>query len=239
MTKKAIVIGASSGIGRALVVELAKNGYTVGLMSRRINLLEDLQKEIPTETHASHLDMTHPEEARQKVKDMIEKLGGLDLLIINAGTGHINPKLEWNKEKDTIDTNVSGFCALATLGYNYFSSKNDGILVGISSIGALMANNHAPAYNASKAFVSNYLEGLQKKAYLEKKEITIIDIKPGYVDTPMAQGDGKFWVATPEKAAEQIYSAIKNKKKHAYITKRWRLIGWCLKLLPKWVLQRV
>ena len=87
--------------------------------------------------------------------------------------------------------------------------------------------------------MSNYLEGLRIKAFQEKLSITITDIKPGFVDTDMAKGEGKFWVATPQRAAEQIYSAIKKQKQHAYITHRWRLIGWALKLMPNWLYQRV
>ena len=77
-----------------------------------------------------------------------------------------------------------------------------------------------------KAYMSNYLEGLRKKAHKENLPIAVTDIKPGFVDTEMARGEGKFWVASPQLAAEQIYSAIVHKKSHAYITRRWRLIGW-------------
>jgi short-subunit dehydrogenase len=147
--------------------------------------------------------------------------------------------LDWLKEQHTLDVNVYGFCALAGLAYNYFAEQGHGHLVGISSIGALRGNPVAPAYNASKAFMSNYLEGLRKKAFKDKIQITITDIKPGFVDTDMAKGEGKFWVASPRSAAEQIFAAIRNKKAHAYITRRWCLIGWLLKLMPNWLYQKV
>lgn len=82
-------------------------------------------------------------------------------------------------------------------------------------------------------------KGLRKKAFQDNTPIIITDIKPGFVDTDMAKGEGKFWVATPQQAAEQIYSAIQRRKKHAYITHRWRLIGWVLKLMPNWLYQRI
>lgn len=236
--KKAIVIGASSGIGRALSISLAKNGYEVGLMARRTDLLETLQNEIPTKTHVGHIDLSNALEALEKLRTMIQTLQGVDLVVINSGTGFLNPELDWTKEQQTLDVNVYGFCALAGELYKFFSQQKQGHLVGISSIGALMGNSIAPAYNASKAFMSNYLEGLNKKAFQEKLPIVITDIKPGFVDTAMAQGDGKFWVATPQKAAEQIYSAIHKRKRHAYITHRWRLIGWVLKLMPHWLYLR-
>ena len=89
-----------------------------------------------------------------------------------------------------------------------------------------------PAYNASKAFMSNYLEGLRVRARTAGLPILVSDIRPGFVDTAMAQGKGLFWVASPQKAASQIYKAIHCQAKHAYVTKRWSVIAWLLKVLP-------
>lgn len=237
--KKAIIIGASSGIGKALAFTLAKNGYEVGLMARRVELLEALQQQITTKTYVGHIDISQASEAIEKMQNMIQEMGEVDLIIINSGIGFLNPQLDWLKERQTLDVNVYGFCALAGLVFNYFSKQGHGHLVGISSIGALRGNHIAPGYNASKAFMSNYLEGLRKKAFKDGKEITVTDIRPGFVDTDMAKGGGKFWVASPSKAAEQIYFAIQSKKSVAYITRRWRLIGWLLKLMPNWMYQRM
>lgn len=237
--KKAIIVGASSGIGRALALTLANNGYEIGLMARRIELLESLQQETSSKTYIGHIDISKTTEAIEKLQSMIQDMGNVDVIIINSGTGFLNPELDWEKERQTLDVNVYGFCALAGVAYNYFSNQGYGHLVGISSIGALRGNHIAPAYNASKAFMSNYLEGLRKKAFKDNMKITVTDIKPGYVDTEMAKGDGKFWVASPSKAAEQIYSVIQHKKTQAYITYRWRLIGWLLKCMPDWVYNRI
>lgn len=236
--KKAIVVGASSGIGKELAVTLAKNDYEVGLMARRLELLANLQQKIPTKTYIGHLDISQVNDALEKVKNMIQKMGSVDLIIINSGIGFINPELDWQKERQTLDVNVYGFCALAGMAYNYFSKQGHGHLVGISSISALKGNDLAPAYSASKAFMSNYLEALYKKAFKDKAQIIVTDIKPGFVDTDMAKGKRTFWVASPSKAAEQIYSAILHKKQHAYITHRWRLIGWLLKIMPEWIYKR-
>lgn len=134
---------------------------------------------------------------------------------------------------------MNGFCALAVIAFNYFSAQGHGHLVGVSSIGALRGNDIAPAYNASKAFMSNYLEGLRKKAFKGGIPIIVTDIKPGFVDTKMAKGGNKFWVASPAQAAEQIYSVIQRKKTHAYIIRRWCLIGWLLKFMPNWLYDRI
>lgn len=237
--KKAIIIGASSGIGKELAIVLAKNGYEVGLMARRTELLEALKNEISTKSYVSHIDLNKIPESIEKVGNMIQTMQGVDLVIINSGIGFLNPELDWLKEQQTLDVNVYGFCAVVGEVYKFFAKQRKGHIVGISSIGALRGNPIAPAYNASKSFMSNYLEGLRKKAFQEKLSIIVTDIKPGFVNTDMAKGDGKFWVATPQKAAEQIYSAINKQKKHAYITHRWRLIGWILKLMPNWLYQRM
>jgi short-subunit dehydrogenase len=237
--KKAIIIGASSGIGRELAITLTKNGYEVGLMARRIELLETLKNEITTKSYIGLVDLSKIPEAIEKVSNMIQVMQGVDLIVINSGTGFLNPELDWSKEQQTLDVNVYGFCAIVGDAYKFFAKQGHGHIVGISSIGALRGNSLAPAYNASKAFMSNYLEGLRKKAFQEKLPIIVTDIKPGFVDTDIAKGEGKFWVATPQKAAEQIYLAIDKQKRHAYITHRWQLIGWILRLMPNWLYQRI
>jgi len=233
--KKALIIGASSGIGKELAIILAQHGYEVGLMARRVEKLEALHKQISTKTYIGYLDIASSVAAIERIQEIINRMGGLDLMILNAGVGFLNPELDSAKEIETINVNVQGFCVLAGWSYKYFASRGCGHIVGISSIGALRGNHLAPSYNASKAFMSNYLEGLRKKAFREKIPITVTDIKPGFVDTDMAKGEGKFWVASPKKAAEQIYTVIKAKKKRAYITHRWFLIGWLLKLMPDWL----
>jgi short-subunit dehydrogenase len=80
--------------------------------------------------------------------------------------------------------------------------------------------------------MSNYAEGLFIKAWKLKKNITITDIKPGFIDTKMAKGNKQFWVAPVHKAALQIIKAIDKKKRVVYITKRWWLVAQIMKWLP-------
>lgn len=238
-SKKGIIIGASSGIGRELARIMADDGWDLGLTARRIELLEELQKEIQTKTVIKKIDVSRVEEAVSLLGELIEELGGMDLAVISAGTGHINPDLEWEKEKDTIGVNVSGFTGMADAMMNYFIEKKSGHLVVISSIAAIRGEADAPAYNASKAYQSNYMQGLRKKAHKLKIPVTVTDIQPGLVDTAMAKGEGLFWVMPVKKAAKQICRAIRKKKKHAYITKRWRIIACFLKILPDWIYNRI
>jgi short-subunit dehydrogenase len=232
--KKAIIIGASSGIGRELAKVLASHDYVIGITGRRTQLLTELQAELPNKCHMRTMDVADTAKSIDTLNSLIDEMGGVDLVVISAGTGHGTPDLQWPNDKDTIDTNVSGFTAIAITAFNHFVKQGHGHLVGISSIAGIRGGRYAPAYNASKAFVCNYLEGLRHMAIKSKLPIYVTDIQPGYVDTRMAQGDKIFWRASTEKAAKQIYRAIERKKPHAYVTHRWRLIAWVLKIMPNW-----
>jgi short-subunit dehydrogenase len=113
----------------------------------------------------------------------------------------------------------------------HFASKKKGHIVGVSSIAAIRGGSFA-AYHASKAYISTYLEGLACKSYSQKNNIVVTDIRPGFVNTAMAKGDGIFWKSPVEKAVKQIFNAIKKKRRIAYITKRWWLIGLLMYCLP-------
>jgi len=230
--KKAIIIGASSGIGRELARILVKNDYMVGITGRRENLLSELQKENPEQYIYRAFDIRDLSKTAKNLRELVRELKGPDLFVISSGVGYINPELDAEPEFQTIDTNITAFTDLITYAFRYFRDHKGGHIVGITSIGALRGNKSAPAYNASKAYQSNYLEGLRQKAKSLNVPIYITDIRPGYVATDMAKGDRLFWVATPEKAANQIYRAIHLKKRKAYVTKRWRLFAIMLKFFP-------
>jgi short-subunit dehydrogenase len=236
--KKAIIMGASSGIGKELAKILSGNGYILGLAARRIDLLDQLQKELPSKSLIKQIDISKPEDAEIKFNEMISEMSDVDLVVISSGYGDLNSKLKWSIEKATIDVNVTGFALIAGIAMQHFLNRGSGHLVGISSIAALRGQRSAPAYAASKAFVCNYLEGLRHNASKSKKPIFVTDVQPGFVKTPMSRGNNLFWISTAQKAATQIYDAIAKKKKHAYITKRWRLIAWILKILPDRILSK-
>lgn len=231
--KKAIIIGATSGIGKGLAKLLTDNGYIVGITGRRTELLSTLKQLNPDSFISKTLDVTDTQTSIQQLDKLVHELGGLDLLIISSGTGDLNENLDFTIEKRTIDTNVLGFTRIADWAFNFFEKQKSGHLVGISSVGGLRGSRQAPSYNATKAYQINYLEALRQKAAHLKMSITVTDVRPGFVDTDMAKGEGQFWVASVEKAAEQIFTAIENKKKIVYITKRWRLIATVMKCIPR------
>ena len=237
--KKAIIVGATSGIGNCLATLLANNDYRVGITGRRTELLDQLKDKKPACFVSRTFDITQTASIAGHLEELTRELGGLDILIISSGTGDLNDVLDFNIEKKTIDTNVSGFTAIADWAFNYFSGQKHGHLVAITSIAGLFGNYQAPAYAASKAFQLNYLQGLRIKALKNSLPIYITDIRPGFVHTDMAKGEKFFWMSTPEKAAIQIYNAIRHKRKVAYITKKWVIIAYLFKHLPTSFLERL
>jgi short-subunit dehydrogenase len=234
----AIIVGASSGIGAALARQLSADGYKVGLVARRLELLRELQAHLPNPSFVRQLDVARPEEGMVVLRELIAEMGDVELFVINAGVGALNPSLDWQPERQTIDVNVTGFAAMANVALHALEARGSGHLVGISSIAALRGSRYAPAYAASKAFVSNYLEGLRQRCRHKGLPIAVTDIQPGFVDTPMAQSPTLFWMASADEAARQIRAAIRSRRRHAYITRRWRLIAWLLKCLPAAIYER-
>jgi short-subunit dehydrogenase len=236
--KKAIVVGASSGMGRELAKILAANNYKVGVVGRRLSLLKELANEKPDLFVVRSFDISDVVNVAQNIEELVAELGGLDLLVICSGVVKINKELDFEPEKVTLNTNVFGFTFLVDWTFNYFEKQKFGHLVGVSSLGGIKGWRDTPAYNASKAYQINYLEGLRNKAFHSKLPITITEIRPGYVDTAMAVGSYQFWIQPTVKAARQIFKAIVHKKKVAYVTKRWRIIGFLMKMIPIWLQER-
>ena len=241
MNKSVVIIGASSGIGKELAKVFSSNGFTVGLAARRTDLLQALQKELPGRSYIKHMDLNDPEDSIKALQALLEEMVDVDIIIINSGVGYSNAKLEWEKEKPSIDVNVRGFTAMAVSATHYFIKRGKGHIVGISSVAAIRPFRLDPAYGASKAFISFYLKGLRHKFIKQGlKDVHITDIKPGFIDTAMTKDNpDMFWVASAEKAAKQIYDAVIEKKKEAFITKRWRLVAFMLRVIPDFIYNRI
>lgn len=235
--KKVIIIGATSGMGRELAKLYATSNCLVGITGRRKDLLNTMQQQFPYNILTECFDVTGNENI-EHLKNLLQQLGGMDLLIYNSGYGDTSKNLDWEIDRQTTLTNVNGFVEIVNFAFNYFTKQEQGQIAGTSSIAAIRGNSWAPAYSASKAYMSNYLEGLQIKAARMNQKIFITDIQPGFVKTKMAKGKGQFWVAPAEKAAKQIFTAIKNKKRRVYITKRWWLIAKIVKWMPYWMYKK-
>ncbi|MFC4549641.1 MULTISPECIES: SDR family NAD(P)-dependent oxidoreductase [Halorussus] len=232
MTKRAIVVGASSGIGAALARELAAEGYEVGLVARRLDRLKALGEELPTKSYVARIDVAETEEAMDRLRRLLDAMHGADLIVLNAGVGIENEALDWEPERQTIDVNVRGFAAMANVAMRHFEERGAGHLVGVSSVAGRFGNGAVPAYSASKAFVSNYLDGLRYRAAGRDAEVVVADMIPGYVDTEMATNEGRFWEVSAEVAAAQIAAAIRKEKARAYVPRRWRAVALFLDAMP-------
>lgn len=229
--KNALIIGATSGIGKELAKLLVTDYDKVLITGRREKLLEEIKATNPEKYVVKVHDVTDLNACEMLFSDLKNEFQTIDLIVYSSGVGDPNYQLEWEKELPTLQTNVISAVKIYGLAYNFFREQGYGHLAGISSIASIRGNRHVPAYFASKAFQANYLESLWMKGKRSKAEIYVTDIQPGFVDTSMAIGK-TFWMASAEKAAKQIYAAIKKKKKKAYITKRWGLVAFVLKRIP-------
>ena len=235
--KKAIIIGASTGIGRALAKVLLDNNYKVGITGVEENILNELNHISNINLNVQYLDCTS-HGSSEIINSLINWLDGLDLLVFSAGIGHLDKNLGFEIENEANKLNVLAFTEIADKAYKYFESKEHGHFVAITSIAGLRGHRIAPAYHAAKSYQISYLEGLRQKAINSNLSITITDIRPGFVDTALVNKK-HFWMASKEKAAQQIFNIIAKKQNIGYVTKRWLIIAMILRILPNWIYNRV
>jgi short-subunit dehydrogenase len=238
ISKRAIVIGASVGMGKELCKLLSTDGYIVGMTARRITLLEELQKEISSQTHIAYMDASQPDEAVKTLNLMIEQMGGLDLIII-AATGFWDCNFDdnnWKNSLPVLTVDVTGFFALARTALNFFEDQGYGHLVGFSSIDGIRGIADHPAYSASKAFCSRYLEAERNKYMQKNIPIFVTELCPGWInskgDMDYTHMPHAYWVESLDDACHDIMEAIDNKTHVAYITKRWQQVAELLATIP-------
>lgn len=237
--KKVIIIGATSGIGKEMALQYVEMGHTVGITGRREILLHEIKQKYPAQIFTECFDV-RSENNIEHLNALISKMDGVDIFIYNAGYGEPSKTLNPEIEKNTYEINVKGFVDLTAFMFNYFIRQGHGQIAATSSIAANTNKglSLAPAYSASKAFMSNYMEALYIKAHNLKAKIYITDIQPGFIKTKQNKGNKQFWVSSPQKAAHQIIQAIETKKWRVYITKRWWLVAKLMKYAPSWLYHR-
>ncbi len=237
---KILIVGATSGIGRALFELYASQGHEVAVVGRRQEMLDEMCRQHSQGTvYAYCADVTDVESTPVWLDGVWKDMAGVDVVIASAGVGELNPQLEYAKEVATLNTNVVGWTCLVDEVFNRFLAQGRGHLAVISSVGGQRGEPSAPAYTATKAFQINYAEALRKKARKSGLPIYVTDIRPGFVDTKMAQGEGLFWVMPVEKVALQIARAIRRRRSVAVVTKRWRPIHFLWRHLPRFVYDRL
>jgi len=229
---RAIIIGATSGIGAEMARQMLSDGWQIGITGRRLDLLEELAVAHPGNVEIQGMDVTDPLAAEAGLADLIARMGGVDMIVLSSGIGKFNKALDTAPELDTIDVNVIGFTHMALASMRYFLGQGAGHLVIISSIASRRGDRAAPAYNASKAYQARYAEGLRKYAVRKGGNITVTDVQPGFVDTAIVQGK-VFWLQPVDKAVRQIMAGLKSKRSRVVVTRRWAFVAWAMERMPE------
>ncbi len=183
-----LITGASSGIGRALALEYARGGAKIAICARRVPELETLAAEIRDlggEALCIPLDVCDPQAVDDAVRRADRELGGLEMVIANAGQGATrhSSQLAWADVAAIVDVNIRGAMATLVAAIPIFLAQRRGHLVGISSLAGRRALPHAAAYSASKSALSTFLEALRLD--LAPAGIRVTDVQPGFVATPL------------------------------------------------------
>ena len=240
--KHAIVVGASSGIGRAIAEDLIKRGVRTALIARRAEELDKVKaasakpENVLTYAH----DVRHYNETEVLFQKITQELGGLDLIVYASGVMSAVDEHEYNFAKDLemIEVNTLGAFAWLNEAAKRFERTKSGTIVGIGSVAGDRGRRGNPAYCTSKAAIGTYLEALRNR--LSRFGVSVVTIKPGFVDTIMTKGKpGVFWVISPKDAASQILKAAKSGATVAYVPKRWRYVMAVIRSIPSFVFKRL
>jgi len=242
---RAIIVGASSGIGAALARRLAKEGYVIALMARRAEHLGTLCTEINQQfgdkvALAYPHDVTNFDQVPALFQQVINDLGQMDIIIYNAGVQQPLGPDEYNFEKDksVIDVNLLGAMAWLNPAATLFTKLGRGQIVGISSIAGERGRIGHPPYHTSKAGLSTYLESLRNRLF--RKGVHVLTVKPGFVDTDLIKDVKKtFWVISPDQAAGDIWRALQRHKQVVFTPARWRWVGLVLQHIPSFIFRRL
>lgn len=234
MTKRAIVTGASSGIGREVARLLMNDGWTVGVAARRVEQLKELGA-----AAWQQIDVTE-DEATERLRGLIAALGGMDLFFYASGIGKQNRELHEDIELATMQTNALGFTRMVGEAYRYFAEQGSGHIAAITSIAGTKGLGPAPSYSATKAMQNVYLQALEQQAHARGLNIRFTDIRPGFVDTALLSGDYHYpMMLKPEAVAKDIVRAIKNGQHIRVIDWRYRLLTALWRRIPRWVWRRM
>ncbi len=234
---KAIIVGATSGIGHEVAVLLIKKGWYVGVCGRRTDKLNELKQLNPSQVFTMTLDVTK-DDAISKFVSLANEMNGIDLYLHISGIGFQNKELDIQRELDTVETNTKGFTRMVNAAFHYFKQHTErkGHIACISSIAGTKGLGAAPSYSATKAYCNTYMEALEQLANIKGLSINFTDIRPGFVDTELLKGDYKYpMLMKPENVAKAIVNGIEKKKRVVTIDWRYRIMVFFWRLIPKFI----
>lgn len=237
--KRAIIIGATSGIGLEVAKCLLQEGWKLGLAGRRTSVLLDIKKLSPGQIEIQTIDVLK-EDAPRQLRELIQRTGSMDLFLLSSGIGFQNPSLDPVIELNTVRTNVEGFTRMVDDAFLYFKENGGGHLAVISSIAGTKGIGVAPAYSATKRFQNTYIDALEQLANLQKLNIRFTDIRPGFVDTALLNG-GKHYpmLMQANRVARQIVRALERKRRVAIIDGRYRALVFFWRMIPRCLWKRL
>jgi decaprenylphospho-beta-D-erythro-pentofuranosid-2-ulose 2-reductase len=243
--RRALIIGASSGMGAALARRLAGAGYAVALVARRKRLLAALGGEIDKAAGERRtLAYVHDVGAVDDVPDLLRRivadLGGLDLVVYAAGVNFPPGLHDYNFDGDRqmLEVNLVGAFAWLNPVAAMFEAAQSGQIVGISSVAGDRGRVGNPGYNASKAGLTCYLESLRNR--LTRHGVNVVTVKAGFVQTDMLKAAQKvMFPITAEKAAEDIYRSIRTRRQQIYTPWFWAWIMFVVRNIPSFVFRRM
>jgi NADP-dependent 3-hydroxy acid dehydrogenase YdfG len=236
--KRAIIIGATSGIGQEVAHLLVQQGWYIGIAGRRENALQNMQQAYPGQIEIQCLDVTK-EDAVLHLNELISRLGGMDLFFLSSGVGYQNRNLEPEIELHTARTNVEGFTRMITAAFDYFKKTDGGHIAVISSIAGTKGLGVAPAYSATKRFQNTYIDALAQLSRMQHLNIRFTDIRPGFVATDLLR-NGKYpMLMNADKVARHIVRTLKRRKRVAVIDRRYRLLVFFWRMIPRWLWERL
>lgn len=236
--KRIVIIGATSGIGYEVAKIYCQLGWRVGVAGRRLELLEKFKEQAPAQIETQELDVTQTD-AVDKLRQLIHKLGGMDLFLLSTGIGSQNRALDPAIELSTVNTNALGFTRMVTAAFNYFREEGKGHLAVISSIAGTKGLGVAPAYSATKRFQNTYIDALAQLARMEKLAIDFTDIRPGFVKTDLLKNDKYPLLMRPERVAQRIVRALQRKKRRVVIDWRYAILVFFWYLIPDYIWERL
>lgn len=224
------ITGAGSGIGRALALRLAAEGWNVAVSARTFGDLDTLAAEAPGRIHVFPLDVTDPDATLETVARIEESLGSLDLALLNAGTYARDSAADFNSAsfRAVVDVNLMGSVhCLAALMPRMLARKSGHIAV-VSSVVGYIGLPGAAAYGATKAALINMCEALYPE--LEAHNVRLSLINPGFVDTPLTKKNDfpmPFLIST-DAAVDHIIAGLNSQRFE--IAFPWKMV-FSLKLL--------
>ena len=237
--KRAVIIGATSGLGLEVARLLLERGWSIGVAGRRVEALEQLRTVAPDRVRVHAIDVTQSD-APDRLHALIDDLGGMDLYFHSSGIGRQNPDLDPSIELSTVRTNGEGFVRMVTAAYRYFRTQGHGHIAAITSVAGTRGMGAAAAYSATKRFQRTYLDALAQLAHREGLRLHITDIRPGFVRTALLNPEVRYpMLMEPAPVARRIVDAVERRRRVATIDRRYRALVLLWRLLPQCVWERM